>query len=550
MNPITLYKFMQAYPMETHKNTDLQITEDLYLRYNHVVTETGGIQQNIKLLSKECDKTNEKAGISQQYIARFDCWNSYGGYKWYVRNIRNELVSIYAPQLANLSINSYDGGRNGGEWIADALYYQLNPLEIKYKNGKFKRGVGSCLTRRLNGFAYKSDTTQAILYALIDEAYDNIPENEVDKFQEAQHYINNVYGVPSTLYRECYLTGDVAPRAAFRQRNISGVKRQTLNNVSPDEFGYIRAEGRSYEEVWHLPDEIYVEGEVLKKTDANLTTCIACGNKVLHVHTSKGKCLECLPVDYKVQSYSYKVQEHLSKQHHCKIPKQTAQQYMGIELEYQVDNLKRGYVYVGDMLGRHARMKHDGSIRDQGFEIVSKPATYEVHMPKYKSFLDNLPEHIHPHASCGMHVHVSRDSLSHLGIGIITEFLNKKDNESFLVKIAGRNPNQFARTNPSYDIKLPYKAWKGHTGSYAERYNFINLGNTDTIEFRMFATPDNYNDFAVRMQFVKALCDYAMNRPVGFKEAINKSNFINWVVKQGNSFKELVKFMKGNQLCA
>jgi len=542
---------MQAYPMETHKNTDLQITKDLYLRYNYVITETGGKQQNVKLLSKTCDADNEQVGKPQQYLAKFDCYHTYHGSKWYIRNIRSELITTYAPQLTNLSFNSYDGGRNGGEWIADALYYQMNPLEIKYKNGKFKRGVGSCLTRRLKGFAFKSDITQAILYALLDEAYDNMPKKVDDKFMAAQAYLYEMYNVPVTLYRECYLSHDVAPKAAFRKRNISGIKRQTLNNIFPEDFGYIKASNSyHYEDIWHLPDEVYVEGEVLKKNDAKLTTCISCGNKVLHVHTSKGKCLECLPVDYKVHSYSYKVQEHLSKQHHCKLPKPTAQQYMGIELEYQVDNLKRGYVYVGDMLGKHARMKHDGSIRDQGFEIVSKPATYEVHMPKYKSFLDNLPEHIHPHASCGMHVHVSRDSLSHLGIGIITEFLNKKDNESFLVKIAGRNPNQFARTNSYYDMKLPYQMIKGSRGAYAERYNYINLGNTDTIEFRMFATPNNYNDFAVRMQFVKALCDYAMNRPVGFKEAINKSNFINWVVKQGNSFKELVKFMKGNQLCA
>ena len=155
MNPITLYKFMQAYPMETHKNTNLQIDKDLYLKYNYEVTETGGIRQNVKLLSKNCDKENENHGITQQYLAKFDCFNHWnGGYRWYIRNIRSELISIYAPHLTNLSINSYDGGRNAGEWIADALYYQLNPLEIKYKNGKFKRGVGSCLTRRLNGFAY------------------------------------------------------------------------------------------------------------------------------------------------------------------------------------------------------------------------------------------------------------------------------------------------------------------------------------------------------------------------------------------------------------
>ncbi len=220
--------------------------------------------------------------------------------------------------------------------------------------------------------------------------------------------------------------------------------------------------------------------------------------------------------------------------------------YLGCELEYETNNRAKAQIGVGKLLHGHALMKSDGSIRN-GFEIVTCPATLDIHLQVFKSFFDNLPPDLKIEKNVGMHVHISRKPLSHLTVGKITEFLNRQDNKDFIHNIAGRIDNTYAKMSSDRTVTFP---WRNRNGG--DRYNALNLNNQNTIEVRLFATPMDYKTFAMRMQFVQALVDYCM--PAQSSESLKKQThyeaFVNWLSDKRRMFPELCNHLKGYQPCA
>jgi hypothetical protein len=149
-------------------------------------------------------------------------------------------------------------------------------------------------------------------------------------------------------------------------------------------------------------------------------------------------------------------------------------------------------------------MKYDGSIGN-GFEITTCPATIDIHKERIGSFLDNLPPEFDISNRTGMHIHISKASMSRLGIAKFTEFMNRTDNQTFIRKInqtfirkiAGRQSNTYQHSNERYNMKYGLK------NTYFDRYNNVNLNNRDTIEVRIFSTPKTKEDFNIKLEFCK-----------------------------------------------
>jgi hypothetical protein len=213
--------------------------------------------------------------------------------------------------------------------------------------------------------------------------------------------------------------------------------------------------------------------------------------------------------------------------------------YLGCELEYETHNKSRAQLAVGKLMHGHALMKSDGSIRN-GFEIVTCPATLDIHLDVFKKFYDNIPKDLKIEKNVGMHVHVSRKPLSQLTIGKMTEFLNRFDNKEFIHHIAGRIDNNYARMNSDRTITFARK------NRHHDRYNALNLNNEKTIEVRLFATPMNYKEFASRLQFVQALVDYCS--PAQSNESLKKQThyqaFMHWLSSRRKMFPELSYHLK------
>jgi hypothetical protein len=136
-----------------------------------------------------------------------------------------------------------------------------------------------------------------------------------------------------------------------------------------------------------------------------------------------------------------------------------------------------------ELLGKdYAVAKHDGSLEDdRGFELVSCPATLEVHRKRLGRFFSNLPSGIvswNTSGRCGFHVHASRAAISQLTIGKLLVFVNSPDNEALIVGIAGRDANDFCA--------IKEKKLTDGIRQDLNRYQALNTSPSKTIEFRIF----------------------------------------------------------------
>ena len=145
-------------------------------------------------------------------------------------------------------------------------------------------------------------------------------------------------------------------------------------------------------------------------------TCTECGDDVCRddvcYHNDEPYCQNCYDEinDSIIHDYYYKPDPIFYGK---------GQPHYGIELEIDEggeydDNAER-ILNIGNRINEHIYCKHDGSL-DDGFEIVSHPATLEYHTNTipWKKILDEALEmgyYSHNSGTCGLHVHINRAAL-------------------------------------------------------------------------------------------------------------------------------------------
>ena len=193
--------------------------------------------------------------------------------------------------------------------------------------------------------------------------------------------------------------------------------------------------------------------------------------------------------------------------------------YMGVELEtlYSTKlNVESLYSYNKE--GNIALLKEDGSIQGLGFEIVTCAMSLDVQLTYWRELIEQFGKELTPHSSCGMHVHISRQPLSQLQIGKILVFLNDPANDWYINEIAGRTANDYCERKPKKieDVNCPQS-----------RYEALNLTNDSTIEFRLFASSNDYYLIASRIQFCHALTKYCEHAEL---TKLHWQDFKQWVI--------------------
>ena len=260
------------------------------------------------------------------------------------------------------------------------------------------------------------------------------------------------------------------------------------SETDPRAYGYIY-----HEELrgWILPNDFVFNNQVYDRDEAHIDICSECDREAIAEYMVDHVCKDCLDAPYKIHNYSTRV-EGMLKFKAKKVKPSTI--YLGCELEYETNDRDRAQLDVGKLLKGHALMKSDGSIRN-GFEIVTCPATIDIHLEVFKNFYDNIPKDLKIQSNVGMHVHISRKPLSQLTIGKMTAFLNNLSNKDFISHIAGRINNSYAKMDENRNVTYP---WKNRRNG-GDRYNALNLNPDNTIEVRLFATPMDYKTFASRL---------------------------------------------------
>ena len=233
-----------------------------------------------------------------------------------------------------------------------------------------------------------------------------------------------------------------------------------------------------------------------------------------------------------------------------------APRYFGVELEIdgagEVGSNAEKILAIGNRDAERVYCKHDGSL-DDGFEIVSHPATLVCHMQDFPweqmmKKAVQLGYCSHQAGTCGLHVHISRKAFGastleqEASIARLLFFVEKNWNE--LLKFSRRTNRQLERWAARYGYEhtpkaIMDKAKKGGNGRYAA----VNRCNYHTVEFRLFRGTLKYNTFIATIQLVNRICDAAMYNTDDSIAKLSWSDFVADITEQ-----ELIQYLKERQL--
>lgn len=275
--------------------------------------------------------------------------------------------------------------------------------------------------------------------------------------------------------------------------------------------------------------------------DENLHVCEECGT--YHVRSDGPYCERCKRDSRtRIRGYSNRASAMMP-------PEKDVPIKFGIELEVGCD---RGVCrstcvgYVADAFDRvtdsmkYVTYKEDGSISEvDGFEIVTRPDCPSVHKKLWTEVLSDrrVLDSITSWRSgkCGMHIHVSREPLSELWIGRMMVLVNADAFSGLLRSVAGRGSNSYSvlRTKKFTDVKRSNN-----------RYEALNVGDSRTIEFRMFRGTTLLSSFLKNIEFVEAVIDYCRPHARSLQCIGDPQDFLSYVSSHRKQFENLFGFLK------
>lgn len=228
---------------------------------------------------------------------------------------------------------------------------------------------------------------------------------------------------------------------------------------------------------------------------------------------------------------------------------------MGIELEMtsgrdiKVGAARRVLAALGT---DYCIIKNDGSLPDNGFEVVTAPRLMAEHIEKFTAWTPDSQWRAWDAGSCGMHVHIDSRAFTALTLGKLLMFFNKEDNGALIRRIAGRHPNvdiqarDYAALESQSTLTDPNKALKG---KHPSRYRIVNTTNLrhdelmrlgvneatynsdaryNTIEIRIFRASLKRSRLLAQIEFANAVVFFC--RETSYRD-LNEACFLKWLGK-------------------
>lgn len=205
--------------------------------------------------------------------------------------------------------------------------------------------------------------------------------------------------------------------------------------------------------------------------------------------------------------------------------------YMGFELEVDCGGEDRHKVEkIMPLLNKEetgeifAYCSHDSSI-DNGFEIITQPATMQYHASisdVYNRAIQKLKAMgyaSHETTTCGFHVHFNRDFFgcdyneSNDCIRRLI-FMSEKfwDELCVFARRPERRLSHYAKKVPNGMEITEYMGKANRSGLHEYHYYAVNIANENTIEFRMFRGTLNLNTIMATLQLVNNMAITAKNK--------------------------------------
>lgn len=233
--------------------------------------------------------------------------------------------------------------------------------------------------------------------------------------------------------------------------------------------------------------------------------------------------------------------------------------FMGVELEIdgggKDGSNAREMLAVANRDGEHIYIKSDSSL-DDGLELVSNPMTLEYHRNNMPwSDVANralaLGYLSHKSDTCGLHIHVNRDSFSddmdkqEECISRVLFFVERFWEE--LLRFSRRTEYQLQRWAKRYGAKGdPKEILDAAKQGYADRYRCVNITNYHTIEFRIFRGSLKYNTIIATLQMVDAICEVAFSMSDKELTALSWCSFVEHLSHE--KYPELITYLKERRL--
>ena len=228
--------------------------------------------------------------------------------------------------------------------------------------------------------------------------------------------------------------------------------------------------------------------------------------------------------------------------------------YFGVELEIdgagKEDEYAEELLDIANMREDHIYIKTDGSL-DDGMEIVTHPMSLEYHnefcWEDIMHHAVRLGYRSHQTSTCGLHVHVNRDSLGENRdkqdevISRILYFVEHHWNE--MLKFSRRSEYAMNRWAARYGYENSPKAIMDKAKKNYGRYVAVNLCNYHTIEFRLFRGTLKYNTLIATLELVNRICDIALSYTDDEMSKLSWSEFVSEITKP-----ELIQYLKERQL--
>lgn len=227
--------------------------------------------------------------------------------------------------------------------------------------------------------------------------------------------------------------------------------------------------------------------------------------------------------------------------------------FLGVELEVDGrgeddDNAQK----IIDIMNEFVYCKHDGSLNN-GFEIVSHPATLEYHRNKanWDEALEELKElgyKSHDAETCGLHVHLSRKAFGSSSeeqdlnimklLYLFEKFWDK------IKRFSRRTDEQINRWAARYGLIEPIDELLERAKG-AGRYYAVNLQPYNTIEIRIFRGTLKYNTFIATLEFCQHLYNTVMNRSI---EELQQMTWQDFVKAIPENYQELLIYLEERRL--
>lgn len=335
--------------------------------------------------------------------------------------------------------------------------------------------------------------------------------------------LQDMYGreLGTTLFKREYSLDRMPPTIWGAHTDKQVIKRlATLVNI----------EGKQGED--YLP-HLFSIGHELVEVNEGVTylknivkICTNCGAEYSSQYALCDTCL----LTNKVHSYGTRVETLLP-------PEETRNTLFGVELEYEEVFQKD----VMETLVGHCLAKSDATITN-GVEVVSRPASLWTHKEAFKKFFANVKTKAS--VNTGMHVHIDKKRLTEIQRGVIIAFMNNKNNLVPLEKIAGRAYSKNRWCSIQNEAKITTGMTFGERNG-TTKYVPVNIQKLSTIEIRVFSSPETYEEFAAKLEFVDALSKYSSPYSISVKKLQDKlgwDTFKGYVNQNRKEYPNLVSF--------